>query len=276
MSPSRPFGRGGLNFFPLFLKTTPSFVDFSHLSLAQWAVAAVAALCVGISKSGFGGMGMLTVTLMAAIMPGQERESTGVVLPLLICGDLFAVAVYRRHANWGHLVGLLPPAVVGVVAGYFWLQALEKVDFRPIIGGIILALVGLQVLRQWRATPGDKIPHGKPFIWGTGFTAGVTTMLANAAGPVMTLYFLAVRLPKMELVGTAAWYFLIVNLLKVPFSSHLGFITPASLWFNLLLVPFVGVGILGGRWLLHRIDQRRFERLLLVLIVLSAAHLLFS
>ncbi len=239
-------------------------------------MAAVAALCVGISKSGFGGMGMLTVTLMAAIMPGQERESTGVVLPLLICGDLFAVAVYRRHANWGHLVGLLPPAVVGVCAGYFWLRMLEKVDFRPIIGGIILALVALQAVRQWRVKRDAEIPHGKPFVWGTGFAAGVTTMLANAAGPVMTLYFLAVRLPKMELVGTAAWYFLIVNVLKLPFSANLGFITPASLGFNLLLVPFVGLGIWGGRWLLHRIDQRRFERVLLLLIIASALHLLFS
>ena len=101
-------------------------------------------------------------------------------------------------------------------------------------------------------------------------------MLANAAGPIMTLYFLAVQLPKLEFVATAAWFFLIINCSKVPLSANLGLITPGTLAFNAALAPFVALGIVAGRFLLHRLDQKRFEMLLLVLTALTALHLILS
>ena len=109
-----------------------------------------------------------------------------------------------------------------------------------------------------------------------GIGAGITTMLANAAGPIMTLYFLAVALPKLEFVATAAWFFLIVNLCKVPLSTNLGLIHPGSLLFNAALTPFVALGILTGRFFMHRINQKAFEYLLLILSALTALHLIVS
>lgn len=249
-------------------------MDFFNLTFGQWFMAVLAAFCVGLSKSGFGGVGMFTVALMASVMRGHELQSTGVVLPLLICGDLFAVRAFRRHARWPLLIRILPPALVGVCLGFFWIRQMSNASFRPLIGGIVLFLTALQLWRQARPGLFQSVPHSRWFAWAVGIGAGVTTMLANAAGPIMTLYFLAVALPKMEFVATAAWYFLIVNVFKIPFSANLGFIRPDSLCFNLLLVPAVALGIAGGRFLIHRIDQTVFERLLLALTALAAVHLI--
>ncbi|MDD5349873.1 MAG: sulfite exporter TauE/SafE family protein [Chthoniobacteraceae bacterium] len=249
-------------------------MDFSHLTTQQWVLAAAAALLAGLAKSGFNGVGMLVMILMADAMRGHERESTGVVLPLLLCGDFFAARAFYRDVRWPMLLKLLPPAALGIGVGYFWMTRLDNTGFRPLIGGIVLALTALHLLRQAMPGPFQSVPQRPWFIWTMGTTAGATTMLANAAGPVVTLFFLAVGLPKMAFVATGALFFLIVNLMKTPFSFHLQFITLPSLVFNAMLVPLVALGLWGGRHLLRRIDQRVFERFLLVLTVLSALHLI--
>ena len=253
-------------------------MEFSSLSVGQWFLVVLAALSVGIAKSGFGGVGMLTVTLMASLMPGKELESTGFVLPLLISGDILAARTYRAYVRWPIIVRLLPPAVLGVVLGYFAMYHLNNQIFRPLIGFIVLFLCGLQVLRQhrpeWFQSP-ERALASRRFSWATGVSAGVTTMLANAAGPLMNLYFLTVRLPKMEFVATAAWYFLIVNLIKVPFSSNLGYITGKSLLVNAALFPIVAAGLYGGKRILYKVEQERFEKIILALTIASTLPLLF-
>ena len=251
-------------------------MDFSHLSAQQWLLAGLAALLVGLAKSGFSGMGLLVLLLMANVMHGYERESTGVVLPLLLCGDLFATHAFRRHVHWPMLLRMLPPAGVGILLGFFWMRTLSNTGFKPLIGVIVLALAALHVLRERMPEKFQIVPHSTWFVWTLGITAGVTTMLANAAGPIVTLFFLAVALPKLEFVATGALFFLAVNLFKIPFSMNLGFITPASLGFNAALIPCVALGIFGGRFLLQRINQRFFEKILLLLTIFSALHLIFA
>ena len=251
-------------------------MDYFHLSVHQWLLAILSAVSIGLGKSGFGGVGMLSVALMATVMRGHERESTGIILPLLVCGDLFAVRAFRGHVRWTLVWRMLPPALLGVALGYFWMKCLTNIGFKPVVGWAVLVLAALQAFRHFRADAFQGVPHTVWFAWTAGISAGVVTMLANAAGPVMTIYFLAVGLPKLEFVATAAWFFLIVNLCKIPLSTQLGLIHPGSLLFNAVQVPFVAFGILAGRGLVHRIDQRAFEYLLLILTVGTALHLIFS
>jgi len=251
-------------------------MDFSHLTSQQWLLAVLAALLVGLAKSGFSGVGMLILVLMANVMRGHERESTGVVLPLLICGDLFAAHAFHRHVRWPTLWRMLPPAAVGVCIGFFWMRTLSNTGFKPLIGVIVLTLSALHILRENLPGKFQNIPHSPWFVWTLGITAGITTMLANAAGPIVTLFFLAVALPKLEFVATGSLFFLAVNLFKMPFSMNLGFITPPSLVFNAALIPFVALGLFGGKFLIHRIKQSLFEQILLVLTVLTALHLIFA
>ncbi len=241
---------------------------------AQWALAAIAAVGIGISKSGLPGISLLHVVLFAQLFPGIR--STGVVLPMLIAGDLGAVWLFRRHAQWPHVWRTLPPALAGVVAGWWVMGRLPAAGFGPVIGGIVLVLACVQLARDLRPGLFRDAPRSRGFAWTMGFIAGVTTMLANAAGPVMGLYLLAVALPKDAFVGTSAWFFLLINLLKVPFSAQLGLIDFDSLSINALLVPLIFAGLFLGRSVVARLPQRWFDILVLAFAVAAAFKLLLS
>lgn len=238
----------------------------------QWAVAIAAAATVGLSKTGISGLGLLPVVLFAQILPA--KEATGLVLPLLCFGDLVAVLSYRRHAVWSHLWKLFPWTAAGVVLGYFALGRIDEQQTRWLIGGIVLALVGLHLHR--RRTAGHEAEHAAWFPPFIGVLAGFTTLVANAAGPLMVIYLLAMRLPKLEFMGTGAVFFMLLNWFKVPFMTQLGLITPQSLLVNAWLAPAVFLGAWLGRKVLHRINQRWFENLALVLSALAALELMFK
>lgn len=234
----------------------------------------IAAFGIGLGKAGFGGGAMVAMLIMAEVFP--PRQSTGVILPMLISADIIAVMRFRQHAVWSHVLRLLPPAATGVVLGWLIMPLISEKHFGVWIGAIILVMTGLLILQ--RVTPAMKnIAIGHPaFLWPTGLTVGVTTMVANAAGPVATLYFLACRLPKFEFVGTGAWFFLAINLFKVPFSAGLGLITPQSLFLNLQLLPLIVAGVFAGKWLLGKISQRFFELLLILFAIAGALRLIIA
>lgn len=249
---------------------------FPSLSTTGWCVAILAALSVGLAKSGFAGFGMVPVLLMAEIMPA--RESTGAVLPLLICGDLLAVIFFRKHAQWGYILRTLPPALAGIAAGW-WLMTLNCISdrvFRVLIGLIVLALAGMQIWLKWRPEGFERLPHSRQAAWCAGSLSGITTMLANAAGPIMTLYLLAAGLPKWQFVGTAAFFFLAVNLVKVPFSLGLGLINSQSCALDLLLFPAVALGVVLGRKMIALASQKLFENLVLIFAALAAGKLIWE
>jgi uncharacterized protein len=202
------------------------------------------------------------------------KQATGIVLPLLCFGDVVAVLAYRQHANWTYLWRLFPWAAAGVILGYFAMGRIDDRQARLLIGAIVLVLVALHLFRRWRGG-GHEAEHGAWFAPLLGILAGFTTLVANAAGPLMAIYLLAMRLPKMEYVGTGAVFFLVINLFKVPFMVHLHLITAESFAFNLKLAPFVLTGALVGRKILGGINQRWFENLALGLAVLAGIKLFF-
>jgi uncharacterized protein len=248
----------------------------TSLGLWQWALLALGALLIGLSKTGIVGIGIFAVAIFALVLPA--RESVGVVLLILISADVVAVTAYRRHAVWPYLFRLFPWAGAGVVVGYFALGRVDDTQMEWLVGAILLVLVLLQGWRQWvqsrRAGADLPVPDGRWFVAGTGILAGFTTMVANAAGPIMTLYLLAMRLPKLAFIGTAAWYFMLVNLFKVPFSISLGLIDMSAVLLALRLVPFAAIGALAGRAIIRYIDQRLFESLALIFTFLAALRLL--
>jgi uncharacterized membrane protein YfcA len=239
----------------------------------QWTLLCLGAFATGLSKTGVAGLGVLAVASFALALPA--RASTGALLPLLLCADVFGVAFFRKHASWPHLLKLFPWVVVGVVAGYLAMGRVSNQQVQRLIGGILVAMVGLHLWRQRQAdTIAAALPHTWWFAALTGVLAGFTTMVANAAGPVMILYLLAVGLPKLAFVGTGAWFYMLVNAFKVPFSMQLGLITRDSLLMDAVLVLPMIPGALLGPVLLHQMNQRVFESIALVLTVLAALRLL--
>jgi len=242
------------------------------LTLVQWLLSILAAFGIGVAKSGFAGVSLLHVLVFAMLF--GARDSTGVVLPMLIVGDICAVRAFHQHARWDFIRRMLPPACLGVIAGWALMHRLDEAAFKPLIGWIILGLAALQIARLQRPDWFSHIPHARWFAWTMGVMAGVTTMLANAAGPVMALYFLAIALPKLEFVGTSAWFFLSINVFKVPFSAQLGLIHSKTLLFNAVLIPAIVIGLLAGRWLVTRIPQKLFDALLLIFVGVAALRMI--
>ena len=238
----------------------------------QWALAVAGALAIGLAKTGINGLGMLAVVIFANLLPA--RQASGFVLPMLVFADVVAVASYRQHAQWNHLWKLFPWTAAGVVAGYFALGRIDDRQARVMIGIIVLSLLGLHLGRRWRAT-GEEREHAVWFAPMIGVLAGFTTLVANAAGPLMAIYLLAMRLPKMEYMGTGAIFFLLMNLFKVPFMMNLGLVNAQSFTGNLVLLPAVIIGALAGRVILGRIDQKLFENLALGLSAAAGLRLLF-
>jgi len=243
-----------------------------HLSHVQWIAAIVASIGVGISKAGFSGFSLLHVLIFAWLF--GARGSTGVVLPLLIFGDLSAVRTFHTHAQWRYIRRMLPPACIGVVVAAWFMSRLSDAAYKPILGWMILGLAALHLLRSARPNWFGNVPHSVGFAWTMGLLAGAMTMMANAAGPIFALYALAIGLPKFELVGTGAWFFFIMNLIKVPFSIGLGLIQVPTLFLKLVLLPPILLGVMVGRWLTRIVPQELFNRLLLMFAGIAALRLL--
>ncbi|MEV8334169.1 sulfite exporter TauE/SafE family protein [Streptomyces niveus] len=249
----------------------------STISMWEFVALAAAAALVGFSKTAVSGANTVSLAVFAAVLPA--RESTGVLLPILIVGDTIAVLTYRRHAHWPTLWRLFPAVAGGVVVGTVFMVWADDGAVRVSIGSILLLMAGVTIWRRRHPPEEDDPPEtaslkGRVKARSYGVLGGFTTMVANAGGPVMSLYLLSAGFRKLGFLGTSAWFFLIVNTAKVPFSVGLGLIDLDSLLLDALLVLFVLPGAVLGKLCVDRIDQRVFERLVIGATVLGGLQLL--
>ncbi len=244
-------------------------------SLGAAVLMGIAALVIGYSKTALGGLAVVAVAIFATILPA--RESTAAILAVLIVGDLVAVWHYRRDADWTLIRRLLPAVLPGLVIGSLFLRAVDDSTLRRSIGATLLVLVLLQLWVKSRADGEPSTAHERrAAAWAAGTGVGFATMTANAAGAVMTLYLSAAGIPKRRFVGTNAWFFLIVNLVKVPFSVALGLMHPSDAGRAALLAPLVVLGGLLGYATVKRISQRGFDVAVLLASAVAAAALLLG
>lgn len=238
-----------------------------------WVLLGVAAIFVGISKTAIPGISAISIAIFAAILPA--RGSTAALLLLLILGDVFALAIYRRHAEWGTLLKLVPAVAAGLILGAVFLAVSNDTWVRRAIGAILLLLMAITIWRRYRPPSGhDSLLRGRLERAGYGSISGFTTMVANAGGAAMSMYLIAARFPVKAFLGTAAWFFAVINLTKVPISIGLGLITPETIMLDLMLAPGVVVGAGIGWWIARRIKQSVFEWAVIVATVVGAIYLL--
>ncbi len=237
-----------------------------------FAVALAAAFCMGLSKAGFNGASMVSVVVFAEIY--GARVSVGFALPLLIAADLMAYPAFIKHGSWRPVWKLLGPALVGLALGWWMLARISNEDARRVIGVCVLLMVGLDVMRRRRPLLFETLAESRSFGMAAGVMGGFSTMLANAAGPVIQLYLMARKIPKMELIGIGARFFLLINLLKVPLNGRLALINAESLLDNARLLPAVIAGVFGGRWLISRVPQAAFEWMVVVFSLAAGLRLL--
>ncbi len=243
-----------------------------EISLTSWILAFAAAFIIGVSKSGIKGIAIIIVTLMALAF--GARESTGLIVPLLIVGDIFAVIYYNRHTQWKYIIRFLPWMMLGVLLGVFLGKDLDESTFK--LGMVIIILGSVVMMYWWDRKKSKKVPTHWAFAGSMGIMAGITTMIGNLAGAFSNIFFLAMRLPKNEFIGTAAWLFFIINIFKLPFHIFVWeTISLDTLWVNLKLIPGILIGLFVGVRLVKIIKDDFYRKMILVLTALGAILILF-
>lgn len=242
------------------------------LNIFQWTILSLTALCIGMSKTGVQGMMLLVVPYMA--MAFGAKESTGVILPMLCLADILAVAYYKRIADWKVVAGLLPSAVLGFFVAIFVDKLIPANEFRLLMGWtLVLALV----VMIWSELWGKENKWMRKWWYSSifGLLGGFTTMIGNAAGPVLSVYLLSMRKEKMEYIGINAWFFLVVNLLKVPLQVFVWEnITWKTFSLNLVMLPIIATGAWLGIRLVRLFPEKAFRRFIQIVTILSVVMML--
>ena len=223
------------------------------------------AMGIGMAKTGLGGLGMVVVPVMANIF--GAKSSTGILLILLILADFFGVRYYHMHADIRQLVKLIPSTIFGILTGVLIGDILSDVDFQFLLGAVIISGALIMVIKV-------DIKENNLFSIAVGFSGGFITMIGNAAGPIMSIYFLSMGFDKNKFIGTAAWFFLFVNLLKVPMHVFIWKTIDLNiLLFDLSLFPFILVGAVTGVWIVKKIPERPYKIFVIVSVFLSTFNL---
>ena len=251
-------------------------MDFSMYitSPMQWGILFLAAFMIGMSKTGIQGISLLAVPLMAISF--GAKPSTGIILPILCMADLVAVAYYRRKAEWLYVLRLLPTALCGFAVALMIDKMVPPTEFKRLMGACLLIVLLAMFWTEWKGKQNNLSSlwwYGPLF----GLLGGFTTMIGNAAGPVMAIYLLSVKMPKYSFVGTNAWFFLVINYLKVPiqmFAWHN--ITTSSLMLDACTLPFVLVGGVVGIMIVKRLPERGFRIFTTAVTCVSVALLLLA
>ena len=243
-----------------------------HLSIWQWIAIGFAVFLLGLSKSGIKGIGIIIVVILAFVF--GEKASTGILLPMLICADVFAVIYYNRHAQWDIIRKLIPFMIIGVLVGVWVGNDISEIVFKKLMAIIILVSVGIMIYLEKRKS--TYIPRNKLFSTGIGLLTGFTTMIGNLAGPVSNIYFLTMRYPKNEFIGTAAWLFFIINMIKLPFHVFVWeTVTIDTLVLNSVLIPAVILGFILGANIVKLISNVNYRRFILIVTAIGSIIMLF-
>lgn len=244
-----------------------------EISALEWFVILICGMLIGMSKVGIPGVSMIVVPALAFIF--GAKQSTGVLLPILMMADLFGVAYYRRHANWHHLVKVIPWAVVGLFIALWIGDMVNDEQFKDLIAILVFLSIGLMLWQDKRKDT-NLFPDKWWFAALMGILGGFATMIGNVAGPVFAIYLLAMHLPKNSFIGTGAWFFLIINFTKFPLQLFVwNNINTQTLLIDLVTLPAIAIGAFLGFKMVKIIPEHAYRGAVIVITAISAFLLLF-
>lgn len=242
------------------------------ISLLEWIVILICGMLIGMSKVGVPGVSMIVVPALAFIF--GAKQSTGVLLPILMMADIFGVAYYRRHANWNHLVKVIPWAVVGLVLALWVGEMVNDEQFKDLIALLVFLSIGLMLWQDKRKGT-NLFPDKWWFAAAMGILGGFATMIGNVAGPVFAIYLLAMHLPKNSFIGTSAWFFMIINFTKFPLQLFVwDNITMPTLMIDLFTLPAIAIGAVLGFRVVKAIPEHIYRGFVILITAISAFLLL--
>ncbi len=245
-----------------------------NLTFLQWIIVLICGIMIGFTKTSIGGLTMIIIPILAGIF--EARPSVGLLLPMLMMGDVFAVKYYKHNVEWTYLKRLLPWTLAGIIIGLLVGNYISDRQFKITMAIIILSGLGIMI---WQGYKQDsiKIPTQWWFAMLTGLAGGFATMIGNAAGPIMSVYFLAMLLPKYGFIGTRAWFFMIVNLIKLPLHIIVWkTINIQTLVFNVAMFPAIAIGAVVGYQIVKLIPEKPYRYIIIILTAIAAIKLLLG
>lgn len=248
------------------------YIQSFNITTEFWFISAFCGMLVGMTKVGLSGLTILIVPIFAEIFGG--RPSTGILLPMLCIGDIFAVKYYNQHAEWMYILRLMPSTIIGIVIAVFIGNVISDNVFKDIIAITVLISIAVMIWRE-RQQNNITVPNNWLVSSIIGLTGGFATMIGNAAGPIMSLYLLSIQLPKNAYIGTGAWYFMIVNLVKVPLHIFIwNTITFQTFSFNITMLPAIALGSILGVKIVKKIREKPYRIFIIVVTTITALNLI--
>ena len=244
----------------------------SQFSTFQITILCISALLIGVNKTALPGIGILPVVLLANTF--DARISTGMQLLMLAWADIMAVIYYKRIADWKTVLRLLPTAILGFFIAIFVDNLIPAKEFRHLMGWTLVIALAVMI---WSEIFAKENRWMKRWWYSAifGLLGGFTTMIGNAAGPVLSVYLLSMRKDKMEYIGINAWFFLVVNLLKVPLQIFVwDNISWGTLSLNLTMLPIIGIGAWIGIRIVKVFPEKAFHRFIQIVTILSVVMML--
>ena len=244
------------------------FLSTFTLSSVDWMLLVFCAMLIGMSKTGVPGVSMIVVPTMAIIFGG--KQSTGVLLPILIMADIFAVIYYHRDAKWKHLLRALPWAFAGLFLALWIGNLVNDEQFKRIIAITVFVSIALMIWKDYGYKK-EFTPDKWWFAALMGIIGGFATMIGNVAGPIFAIYLLAMHLNKKSFIGTTAWFFFIINLSKFPLQVMVWKnIDLNTLAVDILVLPAIAAGAWFGIFIVKRIPEKTYKWFVIVITILSA------
>lgn len=231
-----------------------------------------AAILIGFSKTGILGASLPAVAMITYTF--DAKVASGFMLTLLIIADIPAVLKYGRFGKPKDMLRLLPPALLGIILGAIVGDWLDEGQFKLLMGLMVLVCL-LLILYGQIFKKEIKAPDNKLFHIIIGVLSGFSSMVGNAAGPIFSLYLISMSFDRNKFIGTAAWFFFTVNLIKLPFHIFMwGTITGTSFKYTLAMVPFILLGAIVGIYLIKRIKEKYFQMAVSFMTALAALYLM--
>lgn len=237
-----------------------------------YIVIAVLALMIGLSKGGLGGLlGAMATPFLSLVVPPDQ--AVGLVLPLLMIADIFAVSAYWQKWDWYLIRLTLPAATLGVFLGAYFLSTTPTELLRDILGGITILFSLYKLGEKWLL--GSRAYQAQ--AWHgllAGSVAGFASAISNSGGPPMSMYLLLQKLPTRTFIATSAIFFTVLNWVKVPFFGYSGIFDWETFRTFIWVIPLLPVGVWIGRWMAGKINQTAFETILVALLFVTGVLLI--
>lgn len=244
--------------------------EFSGFQLTLFFIVA---LCIGMSKTGVFGAGMIAVPLLAVIFGGQQ--SSGIMLPMLCMADVMGVLYYHRHASWPHLKKLILWSVIGIVVATMVGTMIDNKTFELVM--LVTIVVSVVVMIWMERGHKEDIPDYFWFAALCGVGAGFTSMIGNLAGTFTAVYLLSMRLPKNSFIGTSAWFFMVINWMKIPFHVW-GWktITWNTVYLDLITLPVIALGAWLGIIIVKNLGEGTYRWFVIGMTIVAAVFMMLT